>query len=438
MNLLEGLRHALSDMTLAWIGKLKARVQKSSLARHTLTYGATNAVSSAMGMAVGPILTHYLVPEDYGIATLFVAVFNFLAPLAGLGVTSAFRKRFFQKDEYHFASYVYSASLFCLGQVAMMTLLTLATYPLWGWDRVSRLWTLSFFPWVFGRYLMSVGTMLLQQAKRPIAFGVVNWVHTLLNVTASLGLVVGLGLGWEGRVLGRIIAIFLVGMGSLVIITRLVGPGARWSWVLTKDSLKFGLPAVPYALLNRAIEFGDRIMLGSYSGVEAVGLYTLGTQVAGLVGQVTQAFGLAFQPWLFEQLTKDDPKAKRRVAIVIYIASAVLCTAALVLWGAVRWLFPIIIGDKYLTAMGYIPWLCGAAAMRGISTLFSSIILFSERTTVLTRVAMVVGIAHLGVAFGLILLNGAKGCAQANFIAGLLNVSVLWLAARKLVPLPGL
>jgi O-antigen/teichoic acid export membrane protein len=425
-------------MAPVWFAKLKARVYKSSLARQTLAYGVTNAITSGLGMMVGPILTHYLVPEDYGIATLFVAVFNFLAPLAGLGVQSAFRKRYFQKDEYHFASYVYSASLFCLGQVTVMTLLTLLTYPLWGWEKVSRLWALSFLPWIFGRYLMSVGTMLLQQAKRPLAFGVVNWVHTLINVVASLGLVIGLGLGWEGRVLGRIIAIFCVGIGSLWVIRGLMGPGARWSWPLAKDAVKFGLPAVPYALLNRAIEFGDRIVLGTFSGVEAVGLYTLGTQVAGLVGQVTQAFGLAFQPWLFEQLTNDDAKSKRRVTIVIYLAAGVLCLAALVLWGAVRWLFPIVIGDKYLTAMAYIPWLCGAAAMRGISMLFSSVILFSEKTTVLTRVAMMVGIAHLATAFGLIWVNGATGCAQANFLAGILNVVVLWAAARKLVPLPGL
>ena len=44
----------------------------------------------------------------------------------------------------------------------------------------------------------------------------------------------------------------------------------------------------------------------TFAAVNTVGLYTLGTQVAGLVGQVTQAFGLAFQPWLFEQLTKDE------------------------------------------------------------------------------------------------------------------------------------
>jgi O-antigen/teichoic acid export membrane protein len=425
-------------MVRVWFGKLKARVYKSSLARQTLAYGATNALTSGLSMAVGPILTHYLVPEDYGIATLFVAVFNLLAPLAGLGVHHAFRKRYFQKGEYHFASYVYSASLFCVAQLTVMTAITFLSYPLWGWQRVSQLWAISFFPWLFGRYLMTLGTMLLQQEKRPFAFGVVNWIHTLLNVAASLLLVIGLGLGWEGRVLGRIVAVFLVGVGSLVVVKRLVGPGARWSWALAKDAVKFGVPAVPYTLLVRAIEFGDRIMLGSFSGVEAVGLYTLGTQVAGLVGQVTQAFGLAFQPWLFEQLTKDDPKSKRRVTLVIYFASAVLCAAALVLWGAVHWLFPLIVGDKYLKAMTYIPWLCGAAALRGISTLFQSIILFSERTTVLTRVAAVVGIAHLAVAFALIVWNGAMGCAQANFLAGLLNVADLWLAARKLVPLPGL
>src|SRR5690606_14272160 len=221
--------------------------------RQALAYGFTSAVAAGIGVAVGPILTHFLDPRDYGIAALFLAAFNMLAPVAGVGAQTAFRRRYYQKDDYHYPSYVLSTSLGVAGLSLLLSLIALVTYTAWGSDDGERAWALSFLPWMLGRYLTGTASALLQLERRPLAFGVITWLGSLSTVGATLTFVVLLGLKWEGRVLGQVVGGLLVGLGCLPLIHRLVGPGARFELRWLKDAFKFGAPGVPYAVLDRVL-----------------------------------------------------------------------------------------------------------------------------------------------------------------------------------------
>lgn len=418
--------------------QLKSRLSKSTLARHTVLYGLVNAVATAIPVAVGPILTHFLAPTDYGIASLFAAAFNFVAPLSGLGVHSAVRRRYFQKEEYDFPSYVYSSSLFSIAQSALLTGVAFTCYRWWGSEEVSRIWAFSLFPYLIGRYLDSTASNLLQLEQRPLAFGVLSWVQNLLNVGITLALVIGVGYGWQGRVLGQVLSSFAIGLAGTFVIRRVVQGPARWSWPLAKDAVRFGAPAVPYALLDRGLRLGDRAIILSFAGLEQVGLYAIGSQVSNLTTQVSNALNLAWQPWLFRQLKDGTPRAKRRVVLAFYVAATATLGAGVALWLAAHWLFPFIVGDKYLPTLRFMPWLCLGFALRGVASYLAGIIIYAGETRVLSKVAVAVGLTNLVAALVLARHDGAAGAAQAMFIAYLLNAAMMWHKARRLVSLPGL
>jgi O-antigen/teichoic acid export membrane protein len=423
---------------MAGLSALKGRLFKSNLAQQTVLYGLVNGVATAIPVAVGPILTHYLVPKDYGIASLFTAAFNFVAPLSGMGVHSAVRRRYFQKEQYDFPSYVLSSSLFSIAQAALLSVIAYFTFELWATEKVGRVWALTLFPYLVGRYLDSSASNLLQLEQRPLAFGVLSWVQNLLNVALTLLLVIAFGYGWEGRVLGQVFSSFGIGVAGAFIIRKLVGAGARWDWKLAKDAIAFGSPAVPYALLDRALRFGDRAIIASMSGLEQVGLYAIGSQVSNLNTQFSTALNLAWQPWLFRQLKEGSPRSQRRVVVAFYVATATTLGSGVALWLATRWLFPFIVGDKYLPTVSFMPYLCMGFAFRGIATYLSGIVLYSGQTRSLTTIAVVVGVTNIAAAFVLVKTGGAAGASQAMFLAYLLNMLIMWYKARRLVPLPGL
>lgn len=420
------------------IAKLKQRLMRSSLAKHTLAYGVTNAVASAIPAFVGPILTHYLTPTDYGISAVFLAAFNFLGPLSGMGVQTAFRRRYYEKETYHYPSYIYSATLWSLIQLLAITFVAALTYRWWGTELVSYVWAFTLFPWVGGRYLMNVATAQLQLQKRTVGYGILSWAANLLNVAVSLTLVIGFGQGWEGRVMGQTVASLAVGLASILVIRQLVGPGAEFRTDYAKDAMAFGAPTVPYALMDRAMRFGDRTLIATFVGLEQAGFYALGAQVSNLLSQGAQSLLQAWQPWLFEQLEKNTDRARRQVVIAIYVLSAILIGAAVALSLAVEWIFPYVIGDKFMSALEFVPWLCLGFAFRAIASTLAQVIIYAKQTKELTKVAMTVGFVNLAAEVGLILSFGAKGAAWATCGAYFINMLMVWRSARRLVPLPGL
>ncbi|HEX2735240.1 MAG TPA: oligosaccharide flippase family protein [Polyangiaceae bacterium] len=411
---------------------------RSSLARHTLAYGATNAISSAIPTLVGPILTHYLTPTDYGISAVFIAAFNFLGPLSGMGVQTAFRRRYYEKETYHYPSYIYSATIWSLVQLAFITLGATLTYRWWGTEVVSYVWSLTLFPWVGGRYLSSIAAAQLQMQKKPLGYGILTWSGNLLNVAGSLLFVIGFGYGWEGRVLGQVIASVGIGVASIWVLRRLVGTGATFRREYAKDAMEFGAPTVPYALMDRAMRFGDRTLIAAMVNLEQAGFYALGAQVCNLLTQGWMSLNQAFQPWLFEHLEQDTPRAKRKVMLAIYAMSAILMSSGVGLWLAVRWVFPFVIGDKFMDALEFVPWLCIGFSFRGIAGIFSQLIIFSKETKELTKIAMTVGFLNLGGEVLLIWRFGAQGAAWATCFAYFVNMLMVWSRARKLIPIPGI
>ncbi len=420
-------------MVLSKIGK---RVTGSGLARQTLAYGFTSAVAAGVNVAVGPILTHYLDPADYGIAALFLTAYNALFTVAALGTPTAIRRRYYQKETVDYPSYVHSTILATLANAVIVTLLAASTYFWWGNENISWLWALAFLPWMLGRYLITVATTLLQSEKRPLAFGVVTWVNSLLIAGATLGLVITAKLQWEGRVLGNVLGSLALGLACVVTIRRIIGPGARWDAAAAKDAIKFSVPSVPNAALDRTVQLGDRAFIVLFAGIDAAGFYTLGAQISGLTTRAATAFNQAWQPWLFERLKEDTPSAKRRVSLAFYLASAGLVVFALVLYFGVKWVFPFLIGDKYSPAVALIPWICVGLAIRGIASLQRSLIVYSERTGHLVKIGLVVGVLTIGISALMVWLNGAEGAAQGVFLSSLLHLFVTWRVARRLIPLP--
>src|SRR5690606_35001424 len=134
------------------------------------------------------------------------------------------------------------------------------------------------------------------------------------------------------------------------------------------------------AVLDKSLQLGDRTFIALLAGIDAAGFYTLGAQISGLTTRASMSFNQAWQPWLFERLKEDTPSAKRRVSLAFYLASAGTIVFAIVLWLGVRWVFPLIIGDKYAPAVELIPWICLGLAVRGMASLLGSLIVYSERT----------------------------------------------------------
>lgn len=410
-----------------------APAHQQGLVKQTLLYGVVNVALLVVPVALAPILTHYLTPDDYGTLSVFDMAVALLAPLVGLGVQTSIRRKYFDLEPAGFSQYVVSACGACaffLGVLALVTAIgVLVTPDVLG---IRTVWLFVLVPWIAGRQLVSIAASFYQLTQRPLAHGMLTGGLTVLNVVLSLVLVIGLQMSWSGRVLGQALANLAFLLVSMAILVRHLRRPYRFSLEDARHALAYGAPTVPYTILDRVIAYTDRAIVIAYAGLGAAGLYALSSQIAGLLLMGTSSFGLAWEPWLYSRLRRNHARDRRAVLGVLALGTLTLAAGAAALAALAPVVLPSIVDARFEGAYGLLPLLVAGFACRGLTNVLSSIVLFEGRTRSLVSVTAIGAVVNLAANLSLVPTSGALGAAAATFIAFATTLAVMsWTAHRS-------
>jgi O-antigen/teichoic acid export membrane protein len=396
----------------------QARPVKKALFSQAALYGVMSALSLSIPALLAPILTHYLTPEDYGLIVLFDILMQCIGPLVGIGTQSAIRRRYFDYDRSALSSYVMSCVRVVSSLHGVLLVVLLAIVP---FARVEALpdnrWLLVLVPWLFAQYVISLATSFFQLEQKPIAFGSVQGGVTATDLLSSLLFVIVFGWGWRGRIVGQVFANSCFALVSLFLLARRVSFTAPGRAEFARDAASYGLPTVPYSILERLIALTDRLLLVAFATLASAGTYALGAQVAGLLMLATTGFALAWQPWMFARLKANTPASRREVARAFALAAGLLALGATGIALLSPIVLPLIIGKKFLPVIPLIPWLAAGFCCRGISRIMSDVIMFEGRTFVLSKITIVGLILNAGGNLLLVPRYGALGAAISTSAA---------------------
>jgi O-antigen/teichoic acid export membrane protein len=243
---------------------------------------------------------------------------------------------------------------------------------------------------------MVAARLALWQAEgRPVRFGMLQVTAAALNVGVSVALVVHLGLGWEGRLLGHLAAISVVGVVAVVSLRS----GAMLVWPLdassSRQALRSMLPLLPYGAGAMILSVSDRLLVANWLDLGQLGIYSAAVQLALPVSVAGEVMNRAVSPWLLERLTRGAPGPRRSTWPVAGAASAAifLVSAALgaVLFnGAGR-----LLGLRFDGALAILPYLIAANGVGAVSSLFSIYFLAANRSGLLSSM-MTLSLLPLG------------------------------------------
>lgn len=408
------------------------RVVSKSVFGQAATYGLMTALSMAIPLLLAPILTHYLTPADYGIVALLSMTVALTNPLVGVGTQSAIRRRYFDHADQELSSYVMSCFAvvgILLGAMALVTVGLQAVLP--EDSELPPAWLLVLAPWIAAEYLVSIAKTFLQLEEQAVGFGLVQGTLTATELGLSLLFVVVLGFGWQGRVLGHVGAEALFGLFGAWLVLRRIDVRQRPRAAHVRDALQFGLPTVPYAMMERIIAFTDRALVVAMVGLAAGGTYTLAAQIASMLLAASQSFSVAWQPWLYARLKEGTPEGRRRSLRALW--TSLLCLpvgAALLIWLAPI-VLPYMIDESFLGCLELIPWLAAAYAARSTSLILSAFVLFEGRTAILTTTTVLGAAINLAGSLVLIPRFGAQGAVHATFLAFTITALAMAAAARR-------
>lgn len=413
------------------------RIISSTLFRSASVYTIANTVNQALPFFLLPILTHYLMPEEYGLLSMFQVLVGFLNPFVGLSVFGAIRRQFYEQNTIDYQSYITS----CLILILIATLITsviiaVTSEIIYHFTLFPPEWLTAVMVFVVGQVLIHVLLVLWQGEERPVSYGTFQIGRSILNVGLSLVLVVFCGIGWKGRIVGQTGANATFASLALWLLWRGGRLNLRINLTYIKHALKFGVPLIPHAMGVFLISMTDRLFITNMVGIADTGIYTVGYQVGMIIGLLAASFNTAYVPWLFRNL-KIESQANRLLIVRLtygYFFLLLLGAAGL------SWLGPLLIrlfmGVDYGGATSYVLWCAFGYAFNGMYMMVTAYIFYAEKTHLLAWVTFIAVGLNVVLNYLLIKLNGPLGAAQATVITFGVKFLLTWYLSDRVRPMP--
>lgn len=400
-------------------------------------YGVANVLHSLIPVFFVPILTRYLVPAEYGIIANFEVLVAFVMPMINSGLSSAIMRHYYEQDTIDLSSYISNCMLILAGTFLLLLLILLLGADI--------LYSVSKFPvnmvWMIAavglsQTLIRILLALWRAEKKPVHFGIYKIFETAVNFGLSVYFVVVLDWGWQGRVYGIFWAFVIFGSIALFILFLKGYLRLSFNKEYVLNALRYGLPLIPHGVSGVVRTMTDRLFITTMVGVDATGLYSVGYQVGKVIGFLENTFNMAWVPWFFEQLKKDDPTVKRKIVRYTYLYMLVIGTLALLFSLAAPAILRVVVGKKFHGATVFIVWIAMGYAFNGMYKMVCNYFFYTKKTHLLSLVTTITAAANIGLNYVMISRSGAIGAAQATTITLLLSFVMTWVMAARTYKMP--
>lgn len=418
---------------------LIGRIRNSSLASGAATYMLASIVNAAIPFMLLPVLTRYLAPSEYGQVAVFQVWVALVGALCGLSVHGAAVRKYYDYDnpDAEIGEFISACIMVLVLSSSIIFVLLLPLLDLVsGAVGLSRSWLLIGVLFAFCSFLVQLRLGQWQVRKKPKYFGMFQISMSLLNMVLSLLLVVVFTLGVSGRLSGNTVAVVFFGAFALFLLKR--DGLIRFSWRpdLMAEALRFGVPLIPHVIGAFLLITIDRAVISAQLGLDQAGYYMVAVQFAMVMALILDSVNKAYTPWLYERLNRDEKKEKVFVVKLTYFYGLFLLTLSALAFLIGGKVLVFIAGDEYQPAAEIIGWLILGKAFHGMYYMVCSYIFYKKKTSLVARVTIFTGVVNVALLIALSANFGLVGAAWAMCLSMLLQFSITWVVAARLVNMP--
>ena len=406
------------------------------LGANSSIYVATNVLQRGAAFMLMPLYTYYLAPSAYGVLAIVTALNGILSIVFTLGLTSAVTRFYFeyQDDPPLLARFWGTVLVFVvLLSAALAGILLLCgdvlLRPFIGevpfWPFVALGVMAAFFQPFFLTFLA-----VLQMRNQAGRYAVVSLANFALSTVLTIVLVVQLGWGVRGPLMASLVASMVFFLVSLWMLRGDLTLCLDWQHL--KPALGYSLPLVPHSVSGQITAFGDRLVLNSYLGTAAVGLYSVGAMLALVVEVGAQSVNRAYVPLTMAALKRGQPSDMEQIRSVGTLFVGVFCLLGAGVAAFARELVALLASPAYAGAAKIVPMLVFAGVANAFYFLFVNILFYDRKA-----VRMIpLGTTSAAIASVLLLLLlvprlGMMGAALASLLAQVVSTVLIAAIAHR-------
>lgn len=346
-----------------------AQPADGSLTRAALAGGAWTLASNVMTKVLGGlktvVLARLLLPGDFGLIGLALAVISSINFFSNPGSYSALiQKRNLEDEDLNAGWWIH----FVRGNMIFIALIVLA--PLLALffreprlAKVLRVVSLS----VLFDAVQSIGMVRL---NRSLDFRRLTWLQQVANLASF---VVAVVLAWSLRSVWALVGAHVAYAGVLCIASYAVQPfrpRMRLDWGRVRHLLRFGRYLLAATFFYFLINRGNEFLLSRMVGVERYGYYALAITLLGIVtGPLEQVVHSVAFPAL-SRIEREDERFASAFSRVFRMAAmlSVALFGAMTVFG--RDAVPLVLGRKWLPMTEFVSWLGVFGFFQTLTTTF--------------------------------------------------------------------
>ena len=382
-------------------------------------------------------MTRYLTPTDYGIVATFNILLEVMVVFVGLSMNGAVNVNFFKLNRDKLKRYIGNvfSILLCNFLLVLTIVYTLKSYFSF-FSKFPENWIPYIVVVALFQSIFAIILGLWQVEQKPLPYRLFQISRTILDTSLSVVFVVLFCWGWQGRLLGVIIASIVFGLLSIFIIIKRKYITISLNKEYIKDALFFGVPLIPHALGGWIITGIDRIFINSMVGVDATGIYTVGYQVGMIIGLLTNSFNLAWSPFLYEKLKENNYLTKIKIVKFTYLYDVAIVIIALALSFIAPYFLKFFVSENFYFSYKYVLWIALANAFGGMYFMVVNYIFYVKKTYILAWVTFSSAGINIVLNYFFIKANGAIGAAQATTITFFVEFIMVWILSAKVYKMP--
>lgn len=347
-------------------------MNQSAFVRNIMTLISGKMASQIISMALVPIIARLFNPDDFGIATLFITMANFLSIVVPLRY---FRASLLTQDEDE-VRMIQSLSAWILLAGCVVIALVAALVSSWFITMGPFLWLLPLCTFLYGMSQIMATEHTRRQSFRNVAVADLGQTLTM----GSSRILLGLG---GSSALGLILGYLLAGMARLSLLARSAfNPLSLYKlkipWSKSKELLyeyrDFPLHSMPAGLVTFLAGKTPIIVMGALFAPAVVGLYAMADR---LVGMPVQTASISIREVFIRKLTLniDNQQGLQRNLFKLTLAMFLL---GLIPFGILGFfggeMLVFILGEKWIESGGYVqiltPWYFAMWVSTGVQPTF--------------------------------------------------------------------
>lgn len=318
------------------------------LISNSVIYFSGSIASRLLSLLSLPFLTRALTPEEYGVIAMLIMVGVFACSLLSMGLGTSIGEVYFREQGRQHRSSVISTGF-------IIVLLSHSLFGVLAWPLAGTIGKILFHKDEHAYVITMLLTgQLAQNFVFPLQLKIqfeerakVAALAMILSSVISIGLTLFLVVAEQRGLPGYAEAMFA---GAIVQVFIYLGLShidftcIRRS--MAKELVHKGWPMILSFVFLFIMQYGVRLPIEWFGGLEVLGLYQIGASLAAPMGMVTSAFVNAWTPYALGFADKPS-EASRALAVTTRLYVVLVGAIVILVFLASPWMAKLLVAEKY-------------------------------------------------------------------------------------------